>query len=104
MRRSIETSTSGGSSDTDMKALAVMPWTCSPLSVVTTVTPVANIPSVRRSATAGSSPLDVRPLGLGDLVERALPDPVRARPAEGEVELGGRAGVAHERGRVLSGS
>jgi hypothetical protein len=39
-----------------MKAFAVMPCTCSPFSVVTTVTPVANIPSVRRRASAGSSP------------------------------------------------
>ena len=86
-----------------MNALAVMPWTCAPLSVVITVTPVVNMPSVWRSATAGSSPLDVRALRLGDLVEGAGADPVRARPAEGEVELGGRS-RAHERGRVLSGS
>src|SRR3954453_19493536 len=43
-----------------MKALAVIPWTFSPLSVVTTVTPVVNIPSVRRSAAAGSSPSSAR--------------------------------------------
>ena len=47
-------STSGGSSETDMNAFAVMPCTCSPFSAVMTVTPVANMPSVRRSATAGS--------------------------------------------------
>ena len=45
-RRSIETSTSGGRSETDMNAFAVMPCTCSPTRVVSTVTPVANMPSV----------------------------------------------------------
>ena len=39
-----------------MKAFAVMPCTSSPFSAVMTVTPVANMPSVRRSATAGSWP------------------------------------------------
>ena len=38
-----------------MNALAVMPCTCSPTRVVITVTPVANIPSVRRNSTAGSA-------------------------------------------------
>ena len=47
-------STSGGCNETDMKAFAVIPCTCSPTRVVSTVTPVANIPSVRRKATAGS--------------------------------------------------
>ena len=37
-----------------MNAFAVMPCTCSPTRVVSTVTPVANIPSVRRKAIAGS--------------------------------------------------
>ena len=37
-----------------MKAFAVMPCTVSPERVVSTVTPVANIPSVRRNAIAGS--------------------------------------------------
>ena len=55
-RLSTEMSTSGGSSDTDMNAFAVMPCTWSPERVVITVTPVANIPSVRRSAMRGSSP------------------------------------------------
>ena len=53
-RRSIETRTSGGRSETDMNAFAVMPCTCSATRVLSTVTPVANIPSVRRNATAGS--------------------------------------------------
>ena len=56
VRRSTEISTSGGSSDTDMKAFAVMPWIWSPAAVVITVTPVANMPSVWRRAVAGSSP------------------------------------------------
>ena len=37
-----------------MNAFAVMPCTLSPFRVVSTVTPVANIPSVRRKAIAGS--------------------------------------------------
>ena len=41
-----ETRTSGGSSETDMNALAVMPCTPSPSGVVTTVTQVANFPIV----------------------------------------------------------
>ncbi len=45
---------SGGCSDTDMNALAVMPWICSPTRVVMTVTPVANMPSVRRNSAASS--------------------------------------------------
>ena len=56
VRRSIEIRISGGSIETDMKAFAVIPWIWSPARVVITVTPVANMPSVRRSATAGSSP------------------------------------------------
>ena len=55
-RLSTEIRTSGGCSDTDMNALAVIPWTWSPACVVMIVTPVANMPSVRRNATAGSSP------------------------------------------------
>jgi len=39
------TSTSGGSSETDEKAVAVIPWVCSSDWVVITVTPVANAPS-----------------------------------------------------------
>jgi hypothetical protein len=40
--------TSAGSSDTDMKPLAVMPCTCSPDRVLTIVTPVAKVPSASR--------------------------------------------------------
>ena len=39
-----------------MNALAVMPWTWSSSWVVMTVTPVANIPSVRGTRAAGSCP------------------------------------------------
>ncbi len=55
-RPSTEISTSGGRSETDMNALAVIPCTWSADVVVMTVTPVANIPSVRRNARTGSSP------------------------------------------------
>ena len=44
----IETTTSAGSSDTDMKPLAVIPWTSSSTRVETIVTPVANVPSASR--------------------------------------------------------
>ena len=37
-----------------MNAFAVIPCTCSSFRAVMTVTPVANMPSVRRSASAGS--------------------------------------------------
>ena len=37
-----------------MNAFAVIPCTWSPRSVVSTVTPVANMPRVRRNAIAGS--------------------------------------------------
>ena len=53
-RRSTEMTISGGCRDTDMNAFAVMPWICSSSSVVITVTPVANMPSVRRNSTAAS--------------------------------------------------
>src|SRR5262249_23760325 len=51
-----QTRTSGGSSDTDVKALAVIPYMSASPCVVTTVTPVAKAPSARRD----SSPLDSR--------------------------------------------
>ena len=47
-RWSTETSTSGGSSDTDVNALAVIAWTSPSRSVVTTVTPVEKRPSAER--------------------------------------------------------
>src|SRR5215217_1296975 len=57
--RPIETSASGGSSETEVKLLAVNPTGVSPCSVVTTVTPVVKQPKASRSArasAAGSSP------------------------------------------------
>ncbi len=47
-RRSMQTSSSVGSSDTEERALAVMPCTVSPRRVVITVTPVAKRPIVFR--------------------------------------------------------
>ena len=94
VRRSTEISTSGGSSDTDMNALAVMPWTCSPTRVVMIVTPVANIPSVLRSADARVVALDLERLGARAVVERRLADPVGpggdGDARQGQVEFGGR--------------
>src|SRR6478735_4000733 len=54
LRRSSEISTSGGLNETDMNAFAVIPCTWPPTRVVSTVTPVANMPSVLRKAIAGS--------------------------------------------------
>ena len=48
--RMTQTSTSGGSSDTDEKAFAVMPYRWSWPRVVITVTPVANDPTVLRNS------------------------------------------------------
>src|SRR5438552_15170159 len=48
-RWSTDTSTSGGSSDTDTKALAVMAWVRSWCRVVTIVTPLAKRPSAARN-------------------------------------------------------
>jgi len=45
-------STMGGSTDSDMNALAVMPAVLPSCSKVTTVTPVANLPMTRRKARA----------------------------------------------------
>ena len=54
-QRPSEISTSGGVSETDRKALAVMPWMASPSAVVTTVTPVAKRPITCRSARPASA-------------------------------------------------
>ncbi len=86
--------TSGGSSETDMKALAVMPWTCSPWRVVMIVTPVANRPSVRRRATRGSSPSISRASGRGSSSNGVSPIPsgpaVTATPDSGRLNSDGR--------------
>ena len=47
-----QTSTSGGSSETDENAVAVMPKSCASPRVVITVTPVAKAPSVFRNSLA----------------------------------------------------
>src|SRR5215468_10117804 len=50
-RSSTQTETSGGSSETEVKEFAVMPWTrFGAHSTVTTVTPVANWLSARRKS------------------------------------------------------
>src|SRR5690348_4928428 len=66
-QRPSETRTSGGRSETDRKPLAVMPWTTSRSTVVTTVTPVANRPMTWRNSRAAFS--TARALG----VSRATP-------------------------------
>ena len=85
--RSTQTSTSGGSSDTEVNEFAVMPCGCSP-PTVTTVTPVANVrhhapqqPGVgrRRSATA-SGQLAVRRHG-----QPPVAVPLRRRGLRGRV-------------------
>src|ERR687886_959820 len=50
VRWSTDTSTSGGSSETEVNAFAVIAWISPPCAVVTTVTPVVKRPSVRRIA------------------------------------------------------
>src|SRR5258707_547969 len=47
-RRSTQTMISSGSSESEVKAFAVMPWMSSSTRVVTTVTPVAKSPARRR--------------------------------------------------------
>ena len=90
VRRSTEISTSGGSSETDMNAFAVMPCTCSPFSAVITVTPVANI---RASAAVRRRDLSViahiGSLRLRVLVERIAPiRPARSSSAESRTRCG----------------
>src|SRR6185437_16411661 len=66
-QRPRDTSTSGGRSDTERKALAVIPWIVSRWVVVTTVTPVAKRPMTLRSSRAAASACDERG------VSRAMP-------------------------------
>ena len=49
--------TSGGSSETELRALTVMPNGCSPSSAVTTVTPVTKWPMTRRNVSDGIAAL-----------------------------------------------
>ena len=81
-----------------MKALAVMPCTCSPLSVVITVTPVANIPSVRRSATAGSSPSSSR---SGRSTSATSSNELSPSPS-GPAQLSGKSNSAGGRASLIS--
>ena len=75
-----------------MNALAVIPWTWSPSRVVITVTPVANIPSVRRSATRGSSPSSPgSSTACGAGTSSKLESPRPSGPAQTAVPLSGRS-------------
>lgn len=42
-----------GSSDTELMAFAVIPWACAGSPVVSTVTPVANVPITSRNSRTG---------------------------------------------------
>jgi hypothetical protein len=91
VRRSTEISTSGGSSETDMKAFAVMPCTSSRSRVVMIVTPVANIPSVRRSAIRGSSPSSGESsIACGSGISSNRVSPMPSGPAQTAVSWSGR--------------
>ena len=75
-----------------MNAFAVMPCTWSASRVVITVTPVANMPSVRRSAIRGSSPISggiSSSCGGGTSSKRLSPIP--SGPAQTAVPLSGRS-------------
>ena len=61
LARCEHTSTCGGSSDTDVKALAVMAWSTPSSTVVTTVTPLANRPSAPRSTVWSRGPVTSEP-------------------------------------------
>ena len=69
-----------------MNAFAVIPWIWSLTAVVITVTPVANMPSVWRRATAGSSPsISSRSSRAGATAVSPIPsgpDPTQARPRQ----------------------
>jgi hypothetical protein len=58
--RTTHTSTSSGSSETDVKELAVMPWPKPPARAVSTVIPVANMPTASRYWRL-SGPVGMRP-------------------------------------------
>jgi hypothetical protein len=53
--RPTDTTTSGGSSDPDMKALAVIAWGFRRGPVVSTITPVANRPSAARKTRSSNA-------------------------------------------------
>ena len=81
-RDTTQTSTSGGSSETDENAFAVMPYACCSPRVVITVTPVAKLPTVSGSPCC-RSPHGRDPLGAGERVEATADDLVEVdREAE----------------------
>ena len=91
LRRSTANSMSGGVSDSDRIELAVIAQPASPVPVVTTETPVANIPMMRRCSRGSKSgigcSISVVPSGdrraqrvePGDRI-RAQPDPEHPAP------------------------
>jgi hypothetical protein len=74
-----------------MKAFAVIPCTWSPSRVVITVTPVANMPSVLRSATLGSMPASGSSTACGTGTSSKLESPRPSGPAQTAVPLSGRS-------------
>src|SRR5215217_596174 len=73
-----------------MNAFAVIPWTWSRSRVVITVTPVANMPSVRRSAIRGSSPSSGGSSTAGATgTSSKLESPSPSGPAQTAVPLSG---------------
>src|SRR4051812_7149966 len=75
--RSMQTSTSGGSSDSEQNALAVMPRSSSSWREVTTVTPLAQLDSVPRNR-SGST-------GTGPLLTQGKSTPTDGRGLEGSL-------------------
>ena len=75
-----------------MNAFAVIPWTWSASRVVMIVTPVANIPSVRRSAIRGSSPSSAgSSTACGAGTSSKLESPIPSGPAHTAFPLSGRS-------------
>src|SRR5436853_5674726 len=74
-------STSGGSSESDVKALAVIPRTVPSISAAITVTPVTNCPTVRRNSRGSISIAILDQRLLHDLADVGVRDEVRHLPA-----------------------
>ena len=62
--RPIDSRTSGGSSDAEVNAFAVMPWMPPFTAVVTTVTPVENRPKAFRNARESNPPSAMSPTSV----------------------------------------
>ena len=62
----MQINTSGGSSETELKALTVKPWLPSRLVRVTMVTPVANLPNTSRNVSEDTD------ITLEDAVRKVL--------------------------------